>query len=519
LGWGDVDVEGLDAEAPSGIPATMMRTGEVLTQSVFNRYHTEHEMLRYLRRLADKDLALDRTMIPLGSCTMKLNATTEMIPITWPEVANVHPFAPQDSTEGYRAMIRQLEAMLETVTGYDAVSLQPNAGSQGEFAGLLAIRAYHRSRGDLQRDVCLIPSSAHGTNAASAVMAGMRVVVVACDAAGNVDVDDLRAKADAAGDTLSALMVTYPSTHGVFEEAIGEICALVHDHGGQVYVDGANLNALVGLARPGRFGADVSHLNLHKTFCIPHGGGGPGVGPVAVRAHLSPFLPGDPLAEPGSQPVGPVSAAPYGSASILPIPWVYIRLMGPDGLRRATIDAIVSANYVSRRLADHYPTLYVGDHGYVAHECILDVRGITKDTGVTVDDIAKRLMDHGFHAPTMSFPVAGTLMVEPTESETKREIDRFCDAMIAIRAEIDEIARGEVPVEQSALRHAPHTAEDLLGEWDRPYAREVGAYPSLAVRAAKYFPPVSRIDSAYGDRNLVCSCEPLEALAASSVRL
>lgn len=518
LGWGDVDVEGLDAEAPSGIPATMVRSGELLTQSVFNRYHTEHEMLRYLRRLADKDLALDRTMIPLGSCTMKLNATTEMIPITWPEVANVHPFAPQDTTEGYRAMIRQLEAMLETVTGYDAVSLQPNAGSQGEFAGLLAIRAYHRSRGDLQRDVCLIPSSAHGTNAASAVMAGMRVVVVACDAAGNVDVDDLRAKADAAGDTLSALMVTYPSTHGVFEEAIGDICALVHDHGGQVYVDGANLNALVGLARPGRFGADVSHLNLHKTFCIPHGGGGPGVGPVAVRAHLAPFLPGDPLAEPGSQPVGPVSAAPYGSASILPIPWVYIRLMGPDGLRRATVDAIVAANYVSRRLADHYPTLYVGDHGYVAHECILDVRGITKDTGVTVDDVAKRLMDHGFHAPTMSFPVAGTLMVEPTESETKREIDRFCDAMIAIRAEIDQIARGEVPVEQSALRHAPHTAEDLLGEWDRPYTREVGAYPSLAVRATKYFPPVSRIDSAYGDRNLVCSCEPLEALAASSVR-
>jgi glycine dehydrogenase len=518
LGWGDVDVEGLDAEAPSGIPAGMERSGEVLTQSVFNRYHTEHEMLRYLRRLADKDLALDRTMIPLGSCTMKLNATTEMIPITWPEVADVHPFAPLAATEGYRAMIRQLEEMLETVTGYDAVSLQPNAGSQGEFAGLLAIRAYHRSRGDLQRDVCLIPSSAHGTNAASAVMAGMRVVVVACDAAGNVDVDDLRAKADAAGDTLSALMVTYPSTHGVFEEAIGEICALVHDQGGQVYVDGANLNALVGLARPGRFGADVSHLNLHKTFCIPHGGGGPGVGPVAVRAHLSPFLPGDPLAEPGSQPVGPVSAAPYGSASILPIPWVYIRLMGPDGLRRATVDAIVAANYVSRRLADHYPTLYVGDHGYVAHECILDVRGITKDTGVTVDDVAKRLMDHGFHAPTMSFPVAGTLMVEPTESETKREIDRFCDAMIAIRAEIDQIARGEVPVEHSALRHAPHTAEDLLGEWDRPYTREVGAYPSMAVRAAKYFPPVSRIDSAYGDRNLVCSCEPLEALAASSVR-
>ena len=517
LGWGEVDVETLDAGAVSGLPASVQRTGDVLTQSVFNRYHTEHEMLRYLRRLADKDLALDRTMIPLGSCTMKLNATTEMVPITWPEIAAVHPFAPAEDTEGYRAMIRQLEQMLVSVTGYDAVSLQPNAGSQGEFAGLLAIRAYHRSRGDDQRDVCLIPASAHGTNAASAVMAGMGVVVVACDERGNVDMDDLRTKAETAGDRLSALMVTYPSTHGVFEEAIRDICAVVHDHGGQVYVDGANLNALVGLAQPGRFGADVSHLNLHKTFCIPHGGGGPGVGPVAVRAHLAPFLPGDPLAEPGSQPVGPVSAAPFGSASILPIPWVYIRMMGADGLRRATVDAIVAANYVSRRLADHFPTLYVGAEGFVAHECILDLRQITKETGVTVDDVAKRLMDFGFHAPTMSFPVAGTLMVEPTESETKREIDRFCDAMIAIRGEIDAVARGAWPVEQSPLRHAPHTAEDLLGDWERPYPRDLGAYPVATLRASKYFPPVSRIDSAYGDRNLVCSCEPLEALAAVNV--
>ncbi len=452
-------------------------------------------------------------MIPLGSCTMKLNATVEMIPITWPELANVHPFAPADETEGYRTLIAQLEQMLVAITGYDAVSMQPNAGSQGELAGLLAIRAYHRSRGDEQRTVCLIPSSAHGTNAASAVMAGFDVVVVACDAGGNVDVHDLHTKVAAAGERLAAIMVTYPSTHGVFEEAITEICEVVHAAGGQVYVDGANLNALVGLAQPGRFGADVSHLNLHKTFCIPHGGGGPGVGPVAVRSHLAPFLPGDPLGGP-EQPVGPVSASMYGSASILPISWVYIALMGAEGLRQATAAAILSANYVASRLTDAFPVLYTNHAGRVAHECILDLRQITKATGVTVDDVAKRLMDHGFHAPTMSFPVAGTLMVEPTESETLHELERFCDAMLAIKAEIDEVARGTWPLEQSPLRMAPHTAEDLLGTWDRPYSRELGAYPSASSRGAKYFPPVSRIDAAYGDRHLVCSCEPLEAYAA-----
>ena len=487
----------------------MQRSDEILTQTVFQRYHSEHEMLRYLRRLADKDLALDRTMIPLGSCTMKLNATVEMLPVTWPEFANIHPFSPEEETQGYRAMIAQLEAMLVAVTGYDAVSLQPNAGSQGEFAGLLAIRAYHRSRGDDQRTVCLIPSSAHGTNAASAVMAGLQVVVVACDDHGNVDLIDLRAKAAAAGERLAGVMVTYPSTHGVFEAGITELCAIVHDHGGQVYVDGANLNALVGTAQPGRFGADVSHLNLHKTFCIPHGGGGPGVGPVAVRSHLAPFLPGHPLST--DQPVGPVSAAPFGSASILPISWVYIALMGAEGLRQATAAAILSANYIAARLDDHYPVLYRGEGGRVAHECIIDLRPITKATGVTVDDIAKRLMDYGFHAPTMSFPVSGTLMIEPTESETLREIDRFCDAMIAIRGEIDRVASGEWTVDSNPLRMAPHTAEDLLGEWQRPYSRELGAYPVGALRASKYFPPVSRIDAAYGDRHLICSCEPLEA--------
>ncbi|MGD9702684.1 MAG: aminomethyl-transferring glycine dehydrogenase [Acidimicrobiia bacterium] len=505
----------LDENAVAGIPELLRRTGELLTHSVFNRYHSEHEMLRYLRRLADKDLALDRTMIPLGSCTMKLNATVEMMPITWPEFADIHPFAPTEQTEGYRTMIRQLERMLVTITGYDAVSLQPNAGSQGEFSGLLAIRAYHRSRGDDQRTVCLIPSSAHGTNAASAVMAGLRVVVVACDQQGNVDVADLRAKADAAGDRLAALMITYPSTHGVFEEAIQEICAIVHDHGGQVYVDGANLNALVGLAQPGRFGADVSHLNLHKTFCIPHGGGGPGVGPIGVRAHLTPFLPGDPLAPIGTSAVGAVSAAATGSASILPISWAYIALMGASGLQEATAAAILSANYVARRLDPHFPVLYTGARGYVAHECIIDLRPITKATGVTVDDVAKRLIDYGFHAPTMSFPVAGTLMIEPTESESKRELDRFCDAMIAIKGEIDRVASGEWSVDDNPLRHAPHTAEDLLGAWERPYGRELGAYPLAELRAAKYFSPVSRIDAAYGDRHLVCSCEPLESYATT----
>jgi glycine dehydrogenase len=506
--------EGIDAARSEQvhwtIPEPMQRAGELLPHAVFRSHHNEHAMLRYLRRLADRDLALDRTMIPLGSCTMKLNATTEMEPITWPEFAGVHPFAPDSQTEGYRTMIGQLEAALCEITGYDAVSLQPNAGSQGEFAGLLAIRAYHRSRGDDDRTVCLIPASAHGTNAASAVMAGMDVVVVRCDDEGNVDFDDLTAKVDAAGARLAAIMVTYPSTHGVFEAGIGELCRIVHDGGGQVYVDGANLNALVGLARPGRFGADVSHLNLHKTFCIPHGGGGPGVGPVAVRAHLAEFLPGDPLGE-GDQPVGPVSAARFGSAGILPIPWVYIRMMGADGLRRATETAIVTANYIAARLDAAFPVLYTGAKGRVAHECIIDLRGITKQTGVTVDDVAKRLIDYGFHAPTMSFPVAGTLMIEPTESEDLRELDRFCDAMLAIRAEIDAIADGTIAVGDSALRHAPHTAEDLLDDWQQAYSPAEAAFPDGRLRGAKYFPPVSRIDGAYGDRHLICTCEPLEA--------
>ncbi|CAN5429137.1 aminomethyl-transferring glycine dehydrogenase [soil metagenome] len=498
--------EPIDAAAPvsNGVPAARRRTDEFMTQSVFHRFRSEHEMLRYLRRLADKDLALDRTMIPLGSCTMKLNATTEMVPITWPEFADIHPFAPDDCTVGYRELIDQLEGQLAEITGYDAVSLQPNAGSQGEFAGLLAIREYHRSRGDLDRTVCLIPSSAHGTNAASAVMAGMEVLVVGCDHAGNVDPGDLASKIEAVGDRLAAIMVTYPSTHGVFEAGIGDLCEMVHAAGGQVYVDGANLNALVGLAKPGRFGADVSHLNLHKTFCIPHGGGGPGVGPVAVRAHLADFLPGRGV-------VGPVAAAPYGSAGILPIPWVYLALMGAEGLTRATAVAIASANYVAARLADAFPVLYRGASGRVAHECIIDLRPLTRSTGVTVDDVAKRLIDYGFHAPTMSFPVAGTFMIEPTESETLAELDRFCGAMLAIRAEIERVASGEWSLEQSPLRYAPHTAEDLIDDWDRPYPRALGAYPLDSLRASKFFPPVSRIDAAGGDRNLVCSCEPLEA--------
>ena len=496
--------------AHDGIPTSARRTDEILREAVFHRYHSEHEMLRYLRRLADKDLALDRTMIPLGSCTMKLNATVEMIPITWPEFADIHPYAAPSDTVGYLELIHQLEAMLISITGYDAVSLQPNAGSQGELSGLLAIRAYHASRGDDQRRICLIPSSAHGTNAASAVMAGMHVVVVACDDHGNVDLDDLRTRATTAGDRLAAIMVTYPSTHGVFEEAIGDICMLVHELGGQVYVDGANLNALVGLAQPGRFGADVSHLNLHKTFCIPHGGGGPGVGPVAVRSHLAAFLPGDPLGS-RDQVCGPVAGTQYGSASILPISWMYIRLMGATGLRDATATAILSANYIARRLDAAFPVLYKGERGFVAHECILDLREITKITGVTVDDVAKRLMDYGFHAPTMSFPVPGTLMVEPTESETLHELDRFCDAMLSIRDEITRVASGEWSAQDNPLRHAPHTSEDLLGEWDRPYSRDLGAFPLASLRASKYFPPVSRIDAAYGDRHLICSCAPLEA--------
>lgn len=487
------------------IPNDMLRDDDILSAPVFRVHRSEHEMLRYLRRLSDKDLALDRTMIPLGSCTMKLNATSEMEPITWSEFADVHPYASVESTEGYRRMIDDLETWLAEITGYDAVSLQPNAGSQGEFAGLLAIRAYHRSRGEGHRHVCLIPSSAHGTNAASAVMAGMKVVVVACDDDGNVDLDDLATRIEAHHSELAAIMVTYPSTHGVFEQGIVRLCDMVHDAGGQVYVDGANLNALVGLARPGRFGADVSHLNLHKTFCIPHGGGGPGVGPVAVRAHLAPFLPGDPVR--ADAPVGPVSAAPFGSAGILPISWMYIGLMGADGLRRATEVAIVNANYVARRLSAHFPVLYTGASGIVAHECIIDLRPITKATGVTVDDVAKRLMDYGFHAPTVSFPVAGTMMIEPTESETKGELDRFCDAMAAIRVEIDDIAEGRSTVDASPLRMAPHTIDDLVADWDRSYPR------TLASPAAGrfYHVPVGRIDAAHGDRNLICTCEPLSS--------
>jgi glycine dehydrogenase len=494
--------------AETRIPGELRRTSRFLTHPVFNTHHSETAMMRYLRRLADRDLALDRTMIPLGSCTMKLNAAAEMEPITWPEFAGIHPFAPLDQAAGHLAVIRDLEAWLAAITGYDAVSLQPNAGSQGEFAGLLAIRAYHRGRGNVGRDVCLIPSSAHGTNAASAAMAGMRVVVVACDDDGNVSLDDLRAKLADHRDSLAAIMVTYPSTHGVFETGITELCALVHEAGGQVYVDGANLNALVGLARPGEFGADVSHLNLHKTFCIPHGGGGPGIGPVAVRSHLAPYLPNHPLV-PAAGPdtgVGPISGAPWGSAGILPIPWTYVRLMGPDGLREATEVALLAANYVARRLAAHYPVLYTGRGGLVAHECIVDIRGITRETGVTAEDIAKRLIDYGFHAPTMSFPVAGTLMIEPTESEDLAELDRFCDALIEIRAEIARVGSGEWSAEDNPLRNAPHTAACLLGGWTASYDRERAAYPLASLRRDKYWPPVRRIDGGYGDRNLACSC-------------
>ncbi|MDQ1684172.1 MAG: glycine dehydrogenase [Frankiaceae bacterium] len=495
------------------MPDGLARRSACLTHPVFGRHRSETAMMRYLRRLSDRDLALDRTMIPLGSCTMKLNAAVEMEPITWPEFAGLHPFAPIDQSDGIRALIADLERWLAEITGYDAVSLQPNAGSQGEFAGLLAIRAYHRANGETGRDICLIPSSAHGTNAASAAMAGMRVVVVACDNGGNVSLSDLQEKLAEHGPRVAALMVTYPSTHGVFEHDIAEICAAVHDAGGQVYIDGANLNALVGLARPGRFGADVSHLNLHKTFCIPHGGGGPGVGPVAVRAHHAPYLPQHPLV-PEAGPatgVGPISGAPWGSAGVLPISWAYLRLMSGAGLTAATEVAVLSANYLAHQLAPHYPVLYTGDHGLVAHECIVDVRAITKETGVTVEDIAKRLIDYGFHAPTMSFPVAGTLMIEPTESEDLAELDRFADAMIAIRAEIERVAAGEWPVEGSPLRQAPHTAAALLGEWEFGYSRELAAYPVAGVRADKYWPPVRRIDQGYGDRNLMCSCPPLSA--------
>ncbi|MBH0118455.1 aminomethyl-transferring glycine dehydrogenase [Rhodococcus sp. CX] len=495
----------------SALPAALARTSAFLQHESFTKYRTETAMMRYLRRLSDKDLALDRTMIPLGSCTMKLNAAVEMEAITWPEFADLHPFAPAEQTAGIRRLIADLEGWLAAITGYDRVSLQPNAGSQGEYAGLLAIRHYHLDRGDDHRDTCLIPSSAHGTNAASAVMAGMRVEVVACRPNGDVDLDDLRAKIADHAERLAAIMITYPSTHGVYEHEIAEICGAVHDAGGQVYIDGANLNALVGLARPGKFGGDVSHLNLHKTFCIPHGGGGPGVGPIGVREHLAPYLPGHPE-EPELGGAGPVSAAPYGSASILPITWAYIKLMGAQGLRRASLTAIASANYIARRLDEYFPVLYTGENGMVAHECILDLRQITKDTGVTVDDVAKRLADYGFHAPTMSFPVAGTLMVEPTESEDPAELDAFVDAMISIRKEIDRVGAGEWPVDDNPLRGAPHTAECLVGEWNHPYTREIAVFP-LGKSRAKVWPSVRRIDGAHGDRNLVCSCPPLEAYA------
>jgi glycine dehydrogenase len=496
------------------IPDHAARSSAYLTHPVFSLHQSEHEMLRYLRRLADRDLALDRTMIPLGSCTMKLNATTEMVPITWPGFAGIHPYAPLDQAAGYLEMIDELEGYLARITGYVAVSLQPNAGSQGELAGLLAISAYHRSRGEGARDVCLIPASAHGTNAASAVMAGMRVVVVATDEAGNIDIEDLRAKAEEHQSTLAALMVTYPSTHGVFEEGIKDVTDVVHDHGGQVYVDGANLNALVGLARPADFGADVGHLNLHKTFTIPHGGGGPGIGPIGVKEHLAAFLPNHPLlSEAGPRSgIGAISGAPFGSAGILPVPYAYIRLMGPEGLREATRIAILSANYVARRLDPHFPVLYTGRGGRVAHECIIDVRPLTKATGVSAESIAKRLADYGFHAPTLAFPVANTLMIEPTESESLEELDRFCDALIAIRSEAERVGDGEWPRDDNPVSNAPHTAEDVASDdWDRPYGRELAAYPLESLRRDKYWPPVGRIDGVAGDRNLACSCPPLEA--------
>jgi glycine dehydrogenase len=493
-----------DLEAvPDRLPESLRRTSSFLTHPVFHRHRSETQMLRYLRSLACKDIALDRSMIALGSCTMKLNAASEMLPISWQGFSAMHPFAPDDQAQGYQRLIAELEAWLAEITGYDAVSVQPNAGSQGEFAGLLAIRAYHASRGEGHRDVCLIPSSAHGTNPASAHLAGLRVVVVACDVNGNVDLADLERKASQNAGALAALMVTYPSTHGVFEAGIREVCDIVHRHGGQVYLDGANLNALVGLAAPGQFGADVSHLNLHKTFCIPHGGGGPGVGPAAVRAHLAPFLP-------GRGKVGPVSGAPYGSAGILPISWAYIAMMGAEGLTQATKVAILNANYIAQRLATHYPVLYAGANGLVAHECIIDLRPLKETSGILVDDVAKRLMDFGFHAPTMSFPVPGTLMIEPTESESKHELDRFCDAMIAIREEIRAVEEGRLPRDDNPLKNAPHTAASLLATtWAHPYSREQAAYPLPWVRADKYWPPVGRVDHVYGDRHVFCSCPPL----------
>ena len=505
--------------APASIPEALARTTPFLQASVFNSHHAEHEMLRYLKRLEDKDVALNRSMIPLGSCTMKLNAAAEMFPVSWPEFSKLHPFAPADQTKGYKEMIDRLCGWLQVATGFAGVSIQPNAGSQGEYAGLLAIRAWHESRGDHQRDICLIPSSAHGTNPASAAMAGYRVVVTACDKDGNIDMADLAAKAAQHADKLAALMVTYPSTHGVFETTITDICQLIHSHGGQVYMDGANMNAQVGLTSPGRIGADVCHLNLHKTFCIPHGGGGPGVGPVCVAEHLVPFLPNHPMREDAGPATsyGPVSAAPYGSALILPISYAYIRMMGGAGLTRATEVAILNANYISTRLGPHFPILYVGASGMVAHECIIDCRGFAATSGIQVEDIAKRLQDYGYHAPTMSWPVAGTLMIEPTESESKAELDRFCDAMIAIRGEITDIEKGLLDKQDNPLKNAPHTAREVMAEtWAHPYSRERAAYPLPYVAASKYWPPVKRVDNVYGDRNLVCTCAPLEAYAQAA---
>ncbi|MCH8167255.1 MAG: aminomethyl-transferring glycine dehydrogenase [Proteobacteria bacterium] len=508
--FGGYDLEYQEDYPEYRLPKALLRESEFLTHPVFHMNRAESEMTRYMRRLADRDLALDRSMIPLGSCTMKLNATAQMLPITWPEFAEIHPFVPPDQALGYKELIDDLSDKLCRITGYDAISMQPNSGAQGEFAGLLTIRAWHRSRGEGHRDVCLIPSSAHGTNPASAQMAGMKVVVTATRENGDIDLDDFRAKAESHAGNLAACMITYPSTHGVFEETVREVCEIVHVNGGQVYIDGANMNAMVGLAQPGKIGGDVSHLNLHKTFCIPHGGGGPGMGPIGVGAHLAPFLPGHPENGDGLTE-GPVSAAPWGSASILPISWSYCLMMGGPGMTQATKVAILNANYIAARLTGHYDVLYKGPRGRVAHECILDTRPLAASAGVTVDDIAKRLIDCGFHAPTMSWPVAGTLMVEPTESETKAEIDRFCDAMIAIRDEVRAIERGEIAVEDSALRHAPHTVEDLVGDWDRAYTREQACFPPGAFRVDKYWPPVNRVDNVYGDRNLVCTCPPVEA--------
>jgi glycine dehydrogenase len=517
-GEGELNIDAIDQSVSSSVPSSLIRNSEYLTHPTFNRYHSEHEMLRYLRSLADKDLALDRTMIPLGSCTMKLNATSEMLPVTWPSFSQIHPLAPETQWAGYAKLIEDTERMMCAATGYDAVSLQPNAGSQGEYAGLLVIRAYHESRGEGHRNICLIPSSAHGTNPASAQMAGMEVIVVNCDTNGNVDLADLKNKAEEHSKNLAAIMITYPSTHGVFEAGVQELCEIIHQHGGQVYIDGANMNALVGTAAPGHFGGDVSHLNLHKTFCIPHGGGGPGVGPVAVRSHLAKFLPCSYTAGTASKwndlEWMRISAAPFGSASILPISWMYVAMMGAAGLTKATETAIVSANYVAKKLENFYPVLYKGNKGLVAHECILDLRPQQKESGISNEDVAKRLMDFGFHAPTMSFPVPGTLMIEPTESESKFELDRFIEAMVAIAEEIRKVTNGSFDKENNPLKNAPHTAEVILAnEWDKPYTREEAAYPVSRLRKNKYWPPVGRADNVYGDRNLFCTCVPISEYA------